>query len=75
VVPGEMEAILNRVVFPQRFMLPCFKMYLVKLKGDEEMQERHLNVISKNIPSGKTGFRRAGRNRGEPTIITVAWRP
>jgi len=62
IVPGEMMAILNRVVFPQGFMLPGFKMCLVKLKGDEEMQEEHQKVISINIPSGITGYRTAGRN-------------
>jgi len=48
-----MKATLNRVVFPQGFMLLRFKMYLVKLKGDEEIQEEHRKVIGKNIPSGK----------------------
>ena len=56
IVPGEMMAILNRVVFPQGFMLPRFKMCLVKLKGDEEIQEEHRKVISKNIPSWNNGL-------------------
>ena len=61
IVPGEMVAILNRVIFPQGFMLPRFKMRLVKPKGDEEIQEEHQKVISKNIPSGITGYGKAGR--------------
>ena len=62
IVPGKMMATLNRVIFPQGFMLPGFKMCLVKLKGDEEVQEEHQKVISKNIPPGITGYRTAGRN-------------
>jgi len=38
-------AIYNRIIFPQGFILPRFKMYLVKPKGDEKVQEEHLNVI------------------------------
>ena len=62
IVPGKMMATLNRVIFPQGFMLPGFKMCLVKLKGDEEVQEEHQKVISKNIPPGIAGYRTAGRN-------------
>ena len=62
IVPGKVMATLNRVIFPQGFMLPGFKMCLVKLKGDEEVQEEHQKVISKNIPPGIAGYRTAGRN-------------
>jgi hypothetical protein len=41
--PGQAVAILNGVVYPQGFILPGFKMYFVKPKGDEKVQEKHLN--------------------------------
>ena len=50
-------AILKRIIFPQGFMLPGFKMCLVKLKGDEKTQEEHQNVSCKNIPPEYTGAR------------------
>jgi hypothetical protein len=66
--PGTTVAILNRVVGPQGFMLPRFKMYSVKLKSDERVQEEHQNAVRKNSPRGTAGCSTAGRNRDELII-------